>query len=345
MSSNKVLLTGATGFLGSEVAARLLKTRPFESIVLLGRRRPKVAGSLLALRLAEHGLDPRLIEKVSFVEADFGDESAFRAALRGLGPELDGAAVVHMAAVIHRQGSVQEQTRVNVGATDDLVDWCNERGGKFVFISSVVCFGGSDTPVVRSEKDFPEVTGPGHRFDYFRTKHEAHMRVLKRSRKPAVFLCPGIVHGSLEGFKDSRGHLKALREGRLSLAPSGGGNFVGLDRVAQATVDAALRESPARVETRLLVDRNMSYLDYFQLYVNLARGAQAQKIRAVPRFASLAARALQGALDASGGRIGFVEGLAQGSYWLHFESEHALPPTMGLEAALKASLDLPGGME
>jgi len=89
----------------------------------------------------------------------------------------------------------------------------------------------------------------------------------------------------------------------------------------------------------------MSYLDYFQLYVNLARGAQAQKIRAVPRFASLAARALQGALDASGGRIGFVEGLAQGSYWLHFESEHALPPTMGLEAALKASLDLPGGME
>lgn len=339
-----IVITGASGFIGSEVVARLLKRVPPERIVLLGRRVPEPGKSLFALRLAEHGLT-HLWDKLRWAKADLVDAKALSASLEQLGPQVRGAVVVHLAAIIHRTGDAAEQERMNVGVTRDLLAWAASIGGRFLFMSSVVSFGGADTAEIRSEKDFPSATGPGHDFDYYETKHRAHSLVLREARVPSVLFCPGIVHGRLENFKNSRGHLRALRDGRLKVAPPGGGNIVGLDRVAQAVADEALRTDAASAlgeplaRTRLLVDLNISYRDYFQEYVNFALGAQAPRIRALPAWTGKATLALHRALRRSGRRVSTVEGLAQASLWLYFKSDFAQPPTEGALESLKASLD------
>jgi uncharacterized protein YbjT (DUF2867 family) len=58
MADSKIVVTGASGFIGSDVVARLLKEVPAERLVLLGRSVPK-EDSLFSLRMGEHGLSDR----------------------------------------------------------------------------------------------------------------------------------------------------------------------------------------------------------------------------------------------------------------------------------------------
>jgi len=338
----RIVLTGATGFIGSEVAARLLKEVAPDRLLLLGRRVPEKTSSLFALRLQEHGLS-HLWDKLRWVQADLVDAVSLAATLKALEPEAQGASVLHLAAIIHRTGSAEEQERMNVGVTQDLLAWTQVLQGRFVFMSSVVAFGGTETAEVRSEKDFPEESFAGLDFDYYATKHRAHRKVLAEARVPATVFCPGIVHGSLENFKNSRGHLRALRDGRLKFSPPGGGNIVGLDRVAQAVANEALRPEPRTgtnlVHTRLLVDLNISFRDYFQKYVDLALGDQAPTIRSLPMWVGRSAVLVHRAFRKAGRRVHALEGLAQGTLWLYFRTEHKEAPTAGAIEALKESLD------
>ncbi len=340
-----IFITGATGFIGSEIVARFLKdgVSPSE-LVLLGRRKPIRGASMFAKRLREHGLDEALIDHLNWQKADLSETAIFTAALEALKAPA-GSVVVHCAAIIHREGSAAEQERVNVGATRDLLRWTERIGGRFFFFSSVVSFGGSIGPEVRSEKDFPSVANAGHDFDYYATKHEAHMMIVNETRVPTLLFCPAIVHGALENAKNSRSHLKALRDGRLNLAPSGGCNIVGVDRVALAVVEAARRPTPELLKVgahvRLLIDENLSFREYFQRYVQLARGDRAQTVHAVPAAAGAVARLVHHGLRALGRRVSAIEALAQGSLWLYFRSEYPMPATRGVWAAIQDSLNDP----
>jgi len=335
-----LVLTGATGFIGSEVFCRLAKKHPVDKIIVLGRKRPTDPKSLFLLRLKEHGLS-EIFSRINFVETDFEDEAKFQATLKSLPVHHGQFKVVHMAALIHpNAGEEKKQDRVNIGVTDDLVNWAHDRSAEhFVFMSSVVAFGGLKDASVRSEKDFPKFPSYCKNFNYFLSKRHSHEKLVRDCKIPLTILCPSIVHGSLEHFKNSRGHLKALRNGRLSWSPAGGGNFVGLDRVAEGIVHAALSPAPLALDCRLLVDRNLSFKEYFQLYVDLARGDKAQKIKSVPRATRsllLIAKKLSSGLGISLPSV--VDGLAQGSLFLFFDSEFPQPPTEGLAVSLKASL-------
>jgi nucleoside-diphosphate-sugar epimerase len=350
----KYLITGGTGFIGSEVVARLARRIAPENIVLLLRRIPSNENSLFRMRLNEHG-QSEIFSSLKYVESDFLDSDRFQRSLEGLGQ--GPWVVIHMAAIISGLHSTpEEQERVNVGVTRDLLEWSAKvKACRFIYLSSVVAFGGIAKPRLRNEDDFAQFPAICRKLGYFRTKRDAHEQVLAHARAPTTIYCPSIVHGSLEHFKDSRGHLRALREGRLRMAPGGGGNFVSLDRVSEAIVrealeskaQASLEESASfsfKMRTQLLVDRNMTYAEYFKFYLNVYRKHQGLSpesreptIRALPTSLGPALRILIPLAKALGLQHKLMDALLESSLFLFFESKYELPASEGLEAALLKS--------
>lgn len=135
---DRILLTGAAGFIGSHLAERLLAhgarvvgVDNFDPFYSPEEKRRNLAGAL------EHR-DFRL------VEADCAEPHVLDAAL---GAE-DFDAIVHLAAKAGVRPSIQDPlgyTRANVIATQRLLELAKERGiGRFVFGSSSSVYGNNE---------------------------------------------------------------------------------------------------------------------------------------------------------------------------------------------------------
>jgi nucleoside-diphosphate-sugar epimerase len=342
-----ILFTGATGFIGSAVLARLLKDERCPKIYLLVRRKPSQTDSLLAQRFKEHNLGSQAWDRLEWIETNFEDPSKFVAALNAL-PNAESWRVLHLAAIVNAKGNEATQTRLNVGVTGDLLDWSNAKARKFVYLSSVVAFGATRGPDLRSEKDFSRFDPINSHFSYNTTKREAHLHVISACKIAGEILCPSVVHGSLEGQKDSREHLKALREGRLNLAPTGGANFVSLDKVARAIVEAVLEENivPSTdflVRTRLIVDENLTFAEYFRRYLgNYNPKAELPHLLPVPKFVSGLALGIESLLRPFGWKSRMLNGVGQSGLYYWFKSERPLDGGNSLDEALKQSFLNPG---
>jgi nucleoside-diphosphate-sugar epimerase len=336
----RILLTGATGFIGSDVLTCLLKQGFHNRITLLGRKRP-TENSLVGRRLKAEGIDPSVLNTLEFEEAHFSDSESLGLAIERLKKRNQSWIVVHLAALIHSKGDLEAQTQINLGATRALLAFANQTRGRFVYTSSVVVFGVSASQTLRSENDFPRFSNVSRCFDYFVTKREAHLAVEREAQIPTVILCPSIVHGAFEGEKDSRGHLRALEQRRLTWAPSGGGNFVSLRDVSEAILKTISGPIFPGVQVRLVIGENLTYQDYFTRYVKLFVGASAPKIRTVPRWLGylvlmlfrIAREWLK--LPTSVPGLKALEGLAQGTLYLWFRSESPSSSVMSVEKALQ----------
>lgn len=335
------LLTGATGFIGSEVLARLLREVSVADVFVLVRKVPEGEASLLGRRLQEHGLQS-LWNRLNFVVCDFLNEGTFPQVLEKNFGSLGDLRIAHLAAQIAVKGSDQaslhEQERMNVGVTRDLMSFSNRVSKLFVFTSSVVAFGGTRARWTRTEKDFEVFPSEARTFSYFTSKRQAHEMVAAESRVPTWILCPGIVHGSMDAFKDSRAHLKAARDGRFRWVPAGSGSFVGLDRVAGAHVSALMANAPvaAGVNTRLLVDEILDYRDYINLYLE-CWGA-GHRVRALPHWLGAPAFGALKLARGLGADVGLLDKFCQAALHLRFQSGYPEAPTEGFRAQLARSV-------
>src|SRR5258708_3904696 len=149
----KVLVTGASGFLGGHVAERLAARG--DHVRALVRRSSK----------RDH------LEKIPRIELSEG-------ALED--PERTAAAIDGVDAIVHAAGLVKardtdEFFTVNVGGTSNLVAPARGRGAslkRFVFVSSLVACGPSaDGSPVPSDQETPNNT-------YARNQHTAQQSVL-----------------------------------------------------------------------------------------------------------------------------------------------------------------------
>ena len=338
-TTKRFLLTGATGFIGSEVLCKLLESVEPAQIFLLVRKVPDSAKSLLAQRLKDSGHFDSF-SKLNFVVADFLNEVEFVKGLQNLPKGELHWLVIHMAAIISGDGQEENQERVNVGVTKDLVNWSNENAARFLFTSSVAAFGGLAKPQIRTETDFSSFPAYCTNISYFWTKRQAHEFLLQNIRISGAVFCPGIVHGKLDHFKGSRGHLALLRAKRLRVAPAGGGNFVGLDRVGSAIAIEALRNDlhkSGALSTRLVIDKNLSYQDYFQIYSDLWHGSESPRIYVLPKIVG------RGLISGSGlistrNKVGrALDKVLQSSLYLYFVSQYKQEPTQGIEQAIADS--------
>jgi dihydroflavonol-4-reductase len=210
-------VTGATGFVGSRLAAELCSqgwavhvlARPSSSLQDLGE-----------LPVVVH-------------RGDVVDAASIAAAL----PE-NSDAVFHVAASTNLWSRKNpDQTRVNIEGTRNMLDAAVAGGvRRFVHTSSFVTWGFQDTVI---NEDSPRTD----RFDwinYVRTKHESEQHVLDAARDgriDAVILNPGNVLGPGDRHNWSR-LFRLIQQGKLHGAPPGGGNFCDVGEVARAHVRA-----------------------------------------------------------------------------------------------------------
>ena len=168
----KILITGATGYLGGRVASELA-TAGHEVVAL-----------------CRQGSAVRLPEGIAAVPGDVLDGVALRRALAGCG------ALVHMAAMVQRWARHREDfDRVNVGGTAAVLEAAAAAGvGRILYTSSVVALGPTAGPP--ADEETPRATAASCT-DYERTKWLGLQLVRARAAagQPIVTLYPGVVYG------------------------------------------------------------------------------------------------------------------------------------------------------
>ena len=263
-------VTGATGFVGSRLAAELC-AQDWEVHILA---RPSAS-------LQDLGDLPLIVH-----HGDVVDASSIAGAL-----PVGADAVFHVAASTNlwaRRNA--EQTRVNVTGTRNVLEAAIAAGARrFVQTSSFVAWGFPDGT-------FTEETPRTDAFDwinYVRTKHESERLVLESARAgrvDAVVLNPGNVLGPGDRRNWSR-MFRMIQDGKLPGAPPGGGNFCDVGEVARAHIEAW--RSGGTAERYLLGGEYASYLDVMGIAGEMlgrrvpTRPAPAWFLRAAAQLAEL----------------------------------------------------------
>lgn len=244
----KVLVTGATGFLGQHVVALLKDAHE----VVAACRRPEAAAHL--------GVETRAF--------DLGAPDSLRSAVEGV------AAVVHAAgSVSHRQADAGRMWAEHVAGTEALLTAARAAGvRRFVHLSSSgTVWVSPDSPSPRDESA-PDVTQTVATWPYYRCKKISEEAALSQHEpgvfeviclNPSLLLGPGDRPGG-----QSTAPVRALLEGSLPLVPGGTVAFVDVRDVAEA-VSRALTRGPGG-QPLLLNAANWSWKDF---YDRLARTA------------------------------------------------------------------------
>lgn len=167
----KVLVTGATGFLGKNVARRLAEAG--HELRLLAREGSKL-----------DGLPPAEVAR-----GDVTDRDSLRRAAAGCG------AVVHLAALVKTWVPDRAQfDAVNVGGLRHALEAAREAGARLVYTSSFIALGPAGPAPADEARVHP---GDRYRNDYERTKALADglARAAAAAGQDVVLLYPGVIYG------------------------------------------------------------------------------------------------------------------------------------------------------
>ncbi len=178
-------ITGATGFIGRRLVARLLERRGSVVYFLVHRATPE---RIDALRAA-WGVGPRRAIPVvgDITKADLGIAPAERARLAGKIRHF-----FHLAAIYDLDAGAEEQLLVNVQGTRNVVEFANAiRAGCLHHVSSIAAAGLYEG--VFREDMFEEAENLDH--PYFATKHESEGIVRREASVPFRIYRPGLVVG------------------------------------------------------------------------------------------------------------------------------------------------------
>ncbi len=256
----RALVTGGTGFVGSNLALRLVE------------RRWKV-------RILERpGANRELLEggPFEFVNGDVLQPETLPPAME----DID--VVFHAAGVVDywRQG-VERMYEVNVEGTRHVMAAALQAGvPRLVHTSSTAAMGIHPNVVVDESFTF---NAKPNSFVYGHSKYEAEKVVFEYIRKglPAIIVCPTTVIGPRDIRKVSSGVvIEVVKNCIPPLVPPGGTNIVPICDVAQGHIEAALKGAVG--ERYILAGENMTHA---QLYKTIAQVAGCDSaIKVMPRW-------------------------------------------------------------
>ncbi|WP_308297133.1 MULTISPECIES: SDR family NAD(P)-dependent oxidoreductase [unclassified Streptomyces] len=273
-----VLLTGATGFLGSRIAHALLTTRS-EHVVVLGRGDPSRLRDRMieALRVVGEGtLDGSLHRGLRCVSGDvtkpwLGLSPALYARLAG-----EVGAVWHCASDIALTGARERLCRVNVQGTAEVLAFAavTPAACQLVHVSSIAVAGARPSGCVM-ESDLSDVHGFETHYDATKFEAECLVRQWARSHgRPVVVLRPGIVAADRTLPEGAAGHPLSVLGRMLESMVRGG--TVGIPAQRPDAWPAVLRAGGFDTVARTSGEADQDYS------VLLARRARTSTVAASP---------------------------------------------------------------
>ena len=253
----KVLVTGATGFVGSWITKKLINEGHEVHIL---RRKSSDLSEIDGLAVTHHIGDVTDIESLSAAvgKVEF---------------------VFHLAGVVGYSPSMREMMeRVNVKGTENVVNACQKSNiQRLVYMSSVVAIGASfdgSKPLTESSQYNIEHLDLG----YFQTKHKAEKIVKKACDNglvDAVILNPSTIYGPRDAKKGSRKTQVKVAQGKMPFYTSGGVNVIHINDLIEAAYNAF--QSGRTGERYILAGENITIKTLFTLIAEAA-GVEAPKI-------------------------------------------------------------------
>lgn len=246
LTGERVMITGATGFLGGALANRLLDDG---AQVRLLARSPQKAG-----RLAGRGAD--------IIEGDLANsEAAKRAA--------DGCAIVFHAAAA-TSGSLAEQRATTVDGTRAVFEAAADAGVKrFVHVSTISAYGYLYRGDVTEDRHLAHSADP-----YVNTKREAEEVVRDTAKKHGIaysIIRPGQIYGPRSGLWTGQ----LFRLARLNPTPfpgdgSGSIHAIFVDDVVEMMVTLATHPAAENETFNCSADPTPTWREFLQGYSRLA---------------------------------------------------------------------------
>ncbi len=237
-----ILITGATGFLGSELVHQLIGQRKSVRAI---KRQDSIIPEIL-----------RNKQNIDWQTADALDYFSLREAFQ------DVTEVYHCAAFISFNPSDKKKMlKINVEGTTNVVNLCLEHSiRKLVHISSVAAVGDGKAGQLITEKDHWEFNT--HQSGYSISKYESEMEVFRAIAEGlnAVVVNPSIIIGKNAGKEGSGQIFETVHKG-LKYYPGGSCGLVDVEDVAKIMI--ALMESDITAERFLINAENWTYRDLF----------------------------------------------------------------------------------
>jgi dihydroflavonol-4-reductase len=232
-----ILITGATGFLGSELAKQLADRGD-------AVRCTKRAKSVIPLLLVPY-------TQIEWVDADLLDIFALENALEGV------TQVYHCAAWVSlKQADKIPMIRTNVKGTANLVNLCLDRDIKLVHVSSIAAIGQAKPGELITENHHLEISTEND--GYAISKLESEMEVWRGIAEglDAVIVNPSLIIGPNAGTLGSGQLFETVRKG-LKFYTDGTAGFVDVEDVAKCMI--ALMESDITEERYIISAENWHY--------------------------------------------------------------------------------------
>lgn len=237
----RILITGATGFLGNNLVRALVQQNQ-EIVVTL-----------------RHGSNRAALAGLEYepVHVDLNDPSDVAMALTGVD------VVIHAAAQIQIGWSKLESSRkINVEATAHIAEAARRKNVRMIHVSSVDALG---TASESEPGDETKLDPPKPACSYVVTKRESETAVILEVSNglDAVIVNPGFMVGPYDWKPSSGAMMLAIAKRFIPFSPGGGCSVADVRDVVDGIVSAI--EHGQTGERYILGGENMSYLDLWTL--------------------------------------------------------------------------------
>ncbi|RNL49646.1 NAD-dependent epimerase/dehydratase family protein [Pedobacter jejuensis] len=303
-----ILVTGGTGFLGSELIKQLTDSG-------LAVRALKRKTSVIPTFIQNNFL-------IDWIEADINEPATLEDAFVGI------TKVFHCAAFVSLNPKDKKKLfHVNIDGTSNIVNLCIENGCRLLHVSSVAALGLAKKGQQITEKDFWEYDSKA--FAYGLSKYESEMEVWRGITEglDAVIVNPSIIIGKNAGFEGS-GAIFKLIKGGFPYYTNGASGFVDVEDVAKAML--LLMESPVSGERYIISSDNFHYKDLFAA-IAAGFGVKPPIKEAKPWMLGLAWRALKFFSIFSSGEPSITKDTANSSLSLSYYSNEKIINATGIQ--------------